>query len=45
MDYTKIKELKYVNDIARVNELIKTEWILVMITSIHNEITYLLGRV
>lgn len=45
MDYTKIKELKYEKDIAKVNELIKKEWILVLITSIQNKITYLLGRI
>lgn len=45
MDYTKIKELKQEKDVGRVNELIKKEWILVMITSIQNEITYLLGKI
>ena len=45
MDYTKIKELKLEKNIGIVNELIKKEWILVTITSIQSEITYLLGRV
>lgn len=45
MDYTKIKELKNEDDIAKVNELIKKEWILVLITSIQGKVTYLLGRI
>lgn len=45
MDYTKIKELKIVEDVAEVNKLIKEEWILVQITSIQNKTAYLLGRV
>lgn len=45
MDYTKIKELKIEKDVGIVNELIKTEWILVLITSIQNEVAYLLGKV
>lgn len=45
MDYTKIKELKIEQDVAKVNELIKKEWILVQITSIQGKIAYLLGRI
>lgn len=45
MDYTKIKELKLVEDIKIVNELIKKEWILVLITSIQGKVNYLIGRI
>lgn len=45
MDYTKIKELKMEKDIKIVNELLKNEWILVLITSIRGKISYLLGRI
>lgn len=45
MDYTKIKELKIENDVAIVNELIKKEWIVVLITSIQGKISYLIGRI
>ena len=45
MDYTKIKELKIESDIEKVNELIKEEWTLVLITSIQGETSYLLGRI
>ena len=45
MDYTKIKELKIEKDVGKVNELIKKEWILVLITSIQGKISYLLGRI
>lgn len=45
MDYTKIKELKLESNIGAVNELIKKEWILVLITSTQEKIEYLLGRI
>lgn len=45
MDYTKIKELKLESNIEAVNELIKKEWILVLITSTQGKIEYLLGRI
>ena len=45
MDYTKIRELKLESNIGTVNELIKKEWILVLITSIQGKISFLLGRI
>ena len=45
MNYTNIKELKLEEDIEKVNELIKKEWILILITSIQGKINYLLGRI
>lgn len=45
MDYTKIKELKLEENIGMVNELIKKEWILVLITSTQGKTKYLLGRI
>lgn len=45
MDYTKIKELKLESNIETVNELIKKEWILVLITSTQGKTEYLLGRI
>ena len=45
MDYTKIKELKIVEDVKTVNELLQKEWILVLMTSIQNKFAYLLGRI
>lgn len=45
MEYKNIKELRIEKDTKEVNKLIKNEWILVMITSIQNEIVYLLGRI
>lgn len=44
MDYTKIKELKIESDVGTVNELLKKEWILVLITSTQGKTEYLLGR-
>ena len=45
MDYTKIKELKIESDVETVNELLKKEWILVLITSTQGKTEYLLGRI
>ena len=44
-ELSKIKELKLESDIGIVNELIKKEWILLLITSIQGKTEYLLGRI
>lgn len=45
MDYTKIKEIKLERDIEIVNELLKKDWVLLIITKEQEELYYLIGRI
>ena len=46
MDYMKIKEIKYLKNIDDVNNALKENWLLMLITTKKdNSIEYLIGRI
>lgn len=45
MDYTKIKELKIVDNLEEANELLAKNWLLIKLTTKDSKEQILLGRV